>query len=92
MIEGLKPYPDYQDTESKWLGSVPTHWEVVPLGRMLIQRKEKNDPIQTRDILSLTLDRGVIPYSEKTGGGNKAKDDLSAYMLAPIPETSSSTA
>ena len=82
MIEGLKPYPEYQPTDSKWLGDVPAEWDVVPLGRLLIQRKEKNDPIRTQDTLSLTLNRGVIPYSEKTGGGNKAKEDLSAYMLA----------
>src|SRR5690349_1514722 len=82
MIAGLKPYPEYKDSGSKWLGNVPSHWEAVPLGRLLVQRIEQNRPVKTKEILSLTLRQGVIPYSEKKSGGNKAKDDLSAYTLA----------
>lgn len=32
--------------------------------------------------MSLTNDRGVIPYSEKGNHGNRAKDDLTGYKLA----------
>ena len=77
-----KPYPAYKDSGVEWLGKVPEHWGVVPLSRALTQRKEKNDPIKATNILSLSLDTGVIPYAEKKAGGNKAKDDISAYMLA----------
>ena len=28
MIPGLKPYPAMRDSGVKWLGAVPTHWEV----------------------------------------------------------------
>ena len=66
----------------EWLGEVPEHWEVIPLSRVLSQRKEKNNPVKTTDILSLSLKAGVIPYAEKGPGGNKSKDDISAYMLA----------
>ena len=41
-----------------------------------------NNPIKTESILSLTNDRGVIPYSEKGDIGNKSKEDLSKYKLA----------
>ena len=82
MITELKPYPEMKDSSVEWLGEVPEHWELVPLGRILTQRKEKNDPIKTTDILSLSLKAGVIPYAEKKPGGNKAKEDLSSYMLA----------
>jgi len=82
VIYSLKPYLDYKDSGSRWLGPVPAHWEVLPLGRLMAQRVEKNDPIKTHDILSLSMHTGVIPYSEKKTGGNKAKDDLSAYTLA----------
>lgn len=82
MIAELKPYPAMKDSDVEWLGEVPAHWEVLPLGRVLIQRKEKNDPIKTKEILSLSLHKGVIPYAEKPTGGNKAKEDLSSYMLA----------
>ncbi len=29
----LKPYPEYKDSGTKWLGRVPNHWEVVPFKR-----------------------------------------------------------
>ena len=77
-----RPYPAYKPSGVEWLGKVPEHWEGIPLCRVLTQRKEKNDPIKTTNILSLSLDAGVIPYAEKKAGGNKAKEDLSAYMLA----------
>jgi type I restriction enzyme, S subunit len=82
MIEGLKPYPAMKDSGVTWLANVPEHWELCPLSRVLMQRKEKNDPIKTTNILSLSLKAGVIPYAEKEAGGNKAKEDISAYMLA----------
>ena len=75
-------YDSYQGTGVKWLGDVPTHWRVQSLKSILAERKEKNDPIKSANILSLTMDRGVIPYSERGGGGNKAKEDLTAYKLA----------
>jgi type I restriction enzyme, S subunit len=82
MIVDLKAYPEYKESGLPWLGKVPAHWEVLPLRGLLAERKEKNDPIKTTNILSLSLQAGVIPYADKKPGGNKAKDDLSAYMLA----------
>lgn len=72
-----------KDSKIEWIAEVPEHWEVKSLKSILAERKEKNDPIKTNFILSLTFDRGVIPYSEKDGGGgNKAKEDISEYKLA----------
>lgn len=71
-----------KDSGVEWIGKIPEEWEVKPLKQILIERKEKNDPIKTNEILSLSIERGVFPYSEKVGGGNKAKEDLSAYKLA----------
>jgi type I restriction enzyme, S subunit len=34
VIDGLKPYPAYQDSGVRWLGEIPTHWEVTPIGRI----------------------------------------------------------
>jgi type I restriction enzyme S subunit len=82
MIQDLKPYSSYKDSGVSWLGNVPEHWEILPLGRVLAERKEKNDPIKTSNILSLSLHDGVIPYADKRPGGNKAKADLTAYRLA----------
>lgn len=75
-------YDAYKDSGVQWLGKIPAGWELKRLKAHLAERKEKNDPIQTDFILSLTMHQGVIPQSEKTGGGNKPKEDLKAYKLA----------
>lgn len=71
-----------KDSGIEWIGEIPQEWETKPLKAILVERKENNNPIKTDFIMSLTMDKGVIPYSEKTGGGNKAKEDLTAYKLA----------
>lgn len=85
MIEQLAAMPKYEaykNSGAEWLGDIPEKWEVKSIKSLLAERKEKNDPIKTSNILSLTMDRGVIPYAEKGAGGNKAKEDLTAYRLA----------
>lgn len=71
-----------KDSGIKWLGEIPEHWELKKIKYTLKERIEKNNPVQTTDILSLTAKQGVIPYDEKEGGGNKPKEDVSAYRLA----------
>jgi len=34
MIANLKPYPAIKDSGVSWLGEVPEHWEVQPIGRI----------------------------------------------------------
>lgn len=82
MKQSFNTYEKYKNTEVDWIGEIPEEWEVIPLRRVLIQRKEKNDPIKTENLLSLSLKRGVIPYKDKDPGGNKAKSDFSSYILA----------
>lgn len=82
VTRGLDPNVKLKDSGIPWLGEIPEHWEVLPLGRILKERIEKNDPVKTDNILSLSLHDGVVPYAEKRAGGNKAKDDLTAYKLA----------
>ncbi|ADN08217.1 restriction endonuclease subunit S [Sulfurimonas autotrophica] len=82
MKSKYKPYPSYKDSGIAWLGEVPIGWDVRRLKTILQERREKNSPVKTKDILSLCMYRGVIPYSEKGNSGNKAKDDLTAYKLA----------
>lgn len=72
----------FKDSGVDWIGQIPEDWEMKRLKVILEERNEKNDPVQTEFILSLGASYGVIPYSEKTGGGNKAKEDYSAYKLA----------
>jgi len=65
-----------------WLGEFPSNWELRKIKYCLQERVEKNNPVKTTEILSLTAKQGVIPYDQKEGGGNKPKEDVSAYRLA----------
>ena len=79
----MKKYGNYQSVSSLWVHSIPTHWEFNKLRSVFWQRKEKNEPVKTKEILSLSAKAGVELYSQKTqGGGNKAKDDITKYNIA----------
>lgn len=65
-----------------WLGEFPSNWKLRKIKYCLQERVEKNNPVRTTEILSLTAKQGVIPYDQKEGGGNKPKEDVSAYRLA----------
>lgn len=71
-----------KDSGIEWIGEIPEEWKTERVKYILNERKEKNNPIKTENILSLTNEKGVIPYSEKGNHGNKAKDDLTGYKLA----------
>jgi type I restriction enzyme, S subunit len=75
-------YPAYKESGVHWMGDIPDHWIASRIKEVLVERKEKNAPVKTEFILSLTAKKGVIPYSDKGGGGNKAKEDISQYNLA----------
>lgn len=66
----------------EWIDEIPEDWDIKRLKAVLCERNESNNPIKTDYILSLTNDRGVIPYDEKGDVGNKSKEDLSGYKLA----------
>lgn len=71
-----------KDSGISWLGEYPSDWELKKIKYCLQERVEKNNPVRTTEILSLTAKQGVIPYDQKEGGGNKPKEDVSAYRLA----------
>lgn len=69
------------DSNIEWLGKIPTNWIVQPLKRVINERNELNKSEKETFLLSLTIQDGIIPYSEKNGGGNKAKEDISKYKI-----------
>lgn len=71
-----------KDSGIQWIGEYPATWSLKKIKYCLQERIEKNNPVRTTDILSLTAKQGVIPYDQKEGGGNKPKEDVSAYRLA----------
>ena len=77
----LQRYPAYKDSGVEWLGEIPEHWETLPIRAIFEERNEKNDGPKTDFILSVTKDRGVIPYDEKGAIGNNKSEDIERYKV-----------
>jgi type I restriction enzyme S subunit len=79
MIDGLKPYPEYKDSGVAWLGTIPKRWEQRALRTVSKLRTERNPG--KLPLLSVFLDRGVIPYGEGGGQVHAPSLDLSNYQV-----------
>lgn len=56
----MKRYDSYKDSGVKWLGDIPSHWEMLAIKHILKQKKEVVGKRASQyDLLSLTL-KGVI--------------------------------
>lgn len=66
----------------EWIGEIPEEWGIDRLQWHLREIKEINFPVQSENILSLTIESGVIPYEDKGNQGNKAKENFEEYKLA----------
>ena len=73
---------EMKDSGIEWIGEIPKHWKLERLQWHISEIKESNKPEKSRQVLSLTNKRGVIPYEEKGAQGNVAKEDYSQYKLA----------
>ena len=73
---------EMKDSGVAWINTIPKKWKLKKIKYALKNRNENNNPIRSKNILSLTVKQGVIPLEEKEGGGNKPKEDYSAYKLA----------
>lgn len=60
-------YKEYKKVDIPWLDEIPSHWKIQRIASVFDIRKEKNDPIKTEEVLSLSAKYGVTPYSEKKG-------------------------
>lgn len=82
VTKGLDKTAEMKDSGIEWVGEIPSHWENGRWKYIFEERNEKNSPVTEKEILSLSASQGVVPYSERQGGGNKAKSDLSEYKIA----------
>ena len=72
MIEGLKPYAEYKESEVPWMGRVPKDWRVERTKWIFRSRKELNVGRRNTNVLSLTL-RGVVNNDRKRAAVNADK-------------------
>ncbi len=73
---------EMKDSGIEWIGEIPRTWATDRLQWHLEEVKVSNSPIQSEQILSLTIEAGVIPYEEKGNQGNKSKENYEEYKLA----------
>ncbi|MCA4775624.1 restriction endonuclease subunit S [Empedobacter stercoris] len=78
----MHTYECYKDSGYNWLGKIPINWSMESFKNILNERNEKNDPIKTDERLSLSIDKGVTSYNDKTTNLDRFKDDVSQYKLA----------
>ena len=82
VTKGLNPNVPMKDSGIDWIGEIPEHWELNPLKYCFGRRSEKNNPVKTEERLSLSIDKGVTLYSEKTTNLDRFKEDFTQYQLA----------
>ena len=70
----MERYSEYKDSGVKWLGEIPSHWEVKRLGSFFFERKEK---VSDKDYAPLSVTKqGIFPQLEnvaKTNDGDNRK-------------------
>jgi type I restriction enzyme S subunit len=81
VTRGLNPNGLMKDSGVDWIGEIPEKWRVESFKNVLVERNKKNDPIESRERLSLSIDKGITLYSEKTTNLDRFKDDFSQYKL-----------
>lgn len=77
---------EMKDSGIEWIGDIPANWKTDRLQWHLEEIKVQNSPVQSNQVLSLTIESGVIPYEDKGNQGNKSKENHEEYKLA-YPDT-----
>ncbi|HOY67527.1 MAG TPA: hypothetical protein PLP29_11590 [Candidatus Ozemobacteraceae bacterium] len=82
LTSDIKPYRNYKETDQKWLGVIPSHWDLYPNRAIFSEVKDRNHPDE--EMLSVTIKQGVIRQKTLLEGSSK-KDasnlNKSAYKL-----------
>lgn len=82
MMSKYKQYTNYKDCDLIWINKIPEHWEILSFRNILVERNEKNSPIKSKERLSLSINKGVTLYADKTTNLDRFKDDFTNYKLA----------
>ncbi len=80
-LAAMPKYDSYRDSGYKWIGDVPSDWEVTKLGACLSPVSIKNR--QDLPLLSITRELGVIErdIGDQDSNHNFIPDDLSGYKV-----------
>lgn len=79
VTHGLNPDVPMKDSGVKWLGKIPAHWGIAPLCAVAKEKSICN--CINLQLLSVYLDVGVVPFTEKTEKRtNATSKDLTKYQ------------
>lgn len=82
VTHGLNQNVRMIESGCDWFDSRPSYWHTEKIRNLFVKRSEKNNPIKTRERLSLSIDKGIILYADKTTNLDRFKDDFTQYQLA----------
>ena len=77
----FKKYSRYKEFEN-YIGDIPEEWNSNKFKVILQERNMKNKPIISKERLSLSIDKGVTLYAEKTTNLDRFKEDFTQYKIA----------
>lgn len=77
MIEGLKPYPEYKDSQQKWLGRIPAHWH-VRRAKLILRECDMRTKSGKEQLLRVSQYTGV---TERKADDGSATPDTRASSL-----------
>lgn len=82
LIADLKPYEEYRDSGSRWIGRIPSAWDVKNLRALISRRNERNRA--DLPLLSVAREKGVFVRSltDLDENHNAIPEDLSNYKVA----------
>ena len=64
----MERYQEYKDSGEKWLGEIPSHWEMKRLGSYFNERKSK---VSDKDYAPLSVTKkGILPQLENVAKSN----------------------
>jgi len=79
MIDGLKPYAAYKDSELPWLGSYPEQWSLRRTKVLFQERVQKGFPREP--LLAATQSKGVVKKEDYENRTVTAQKDLHLLKL-----------
>lgn len=77
MQAQYKTYDSYKDSGVPWLGKIPKDWEVTRNLGLFDERKDVNFP--EAELLSVTIEQGIIKQSEITAKKDSSNEDKRKY-------------
>lgn len=84
VTKGLDSNVKMKDSGVEWIGEIPVNWKIEAFKNILNERNQKNSPIVSKERLSLSIDKGITLYSEKTTNLDRFKEDFTQYKIAHI--------